>query len=108
MALHPEGKRLDALQEDPGIVRAYATAEVAKWNEAHSQYKGQMLKISQIMAETQPAVRWLRLTEQLEFGVFPIKSSCIDDYPSDSGPMAADPLCQRMYDHVSAVLDRAE
>jgi hypothetical protein len=110
VALHAQGQRLEALQQQEGVERRLAGAEVAQAFNAGADGEGDVAEgpaAAEDLPEVQAVVARRRIGEQRELAVAPVELAGVDDDAADRGAVAADPLGGRLDDDVGAVVDRA-
>src|SRR5213592_5213421 len=103
MAIHPQPKRLDALQEQEGVEWAQRRPQVAQTLDARLHDKG---KVAEGLVEADAVVALARLQQLRERAGAPRKAPAVDDHTADAGAMPADELGGRVNHNVGAMLDR--
>ena len=104
VTLHAEGKGLDALKKDPGIVRRNAGAEVSKRHGAHTQDEGEGSEFrGKVMAPTKSVIGAVRGVEDRVLSGGPIEATGVDHDAPDAGAVPAEPFGEGVHHDVCAV-----
>ena len=103
MALHPQGQRLKALEQQKGVEGTKRRAEVAQTLNAGFDNVG---KTAEALGIDQAVVARVRLSEFGVAPVRPIKLAAIHNHAAEAGAVAADVLSGRVNNDVGPVLKR--
>ena len=99
MTCHPQMKRLQALQEQPGVEWTHGCAHISKPQNTRPENKGQ---ISECFHESQSMISRLRLHEAgKSTGCCPVEVARIDDQPPNGSAVPTDKLGGRVNDYRS-------
>src|SRR5215212_3392985 len=101
VALHPQGQRLEALQEEKAVERAQSRTPVPEHLDARLQYKR---KLAERGVDLQPVVGGVWFGEPRELAVVPGEGAAIHYDTADRRAVPADELGGRVDDDVGAVL----
>src|SRR5688572_20873774 len=101
VALHPQGKRLQALQEEEAVERAEGGAPVPEHLDAGLQDKR---KFAERGVDLQPVVGGVWFGEARELSVVPGEGAAVHYDTADRRAVPADELGRRVDDDVGAVL----
>ena len=106
VALHAQRQRLDALQDQPGGVRAHAGAEVAQAFAPRAQQEG---ADGGFLGEHHVVEAVVGLAQLGEFAAaerVPVEAAAVHHHAADHRAVAAQELGGRVVDQVGAVLER--
>jgi hypothetical protein len=107
VALDPQRQGLDALEEEPRVVRRDGGAQIAQRHGAGAQDIGQRREgLGQIVAPAQAVIAGVGLIEERMPPRAPVEFAAVHQHAPDPRAMAAEPFRQRMHDDVGAVGER--
>jgi hypothetical protein len=105
VAGHAEVEGLDALEEEPCVVRRQAGAQVAQRDGPEAQGEGDLAELGrEVDGPAQAVVVLVGLGEERELGIGPVEAARVRDDAAYRGAVAAEPFREGVDDHVRAVL----
>ncbi len=95
MALHPQGQRLQPLQQEEAVERRLRCPQIPEAFDPSPNRKGDIAKRTahaEHVGEYQTVIAGGRISEERELAVGPVELAGIDDHSADGRSMSADPL----------------